>query len=155
MTQLLIPAILITQMENSARAKHVRNESGGLLLGFRKGTAIEVTAITFPQARDKASPTLFRRSTVGHKAKALKAWKESGETTDWVGEWHTHPNGAANPSFIDRMSWRKITQHTKQPMAFIIIGAATRFVGWQASSLKVAVSMNETESDGVHLLYSS
>jgi integrative and conjugative element protein (TIGR02256 family) len=153
-TQILIPRRLLEQMEVSGRASEIRNESGGLLLGFRKGLSIEIKEITFPQPRDRASPTLFRRSAFGHREKALASWKASGGTVDWVGEWHTHPNGFASPSFIDRLSWRKLAKHSKRPMAFIIIGATSAYVGWQESAHRSARTLGLVEADSDNLLYS-
>lgn len=153
MNQLLISLQLLERMEESARAPLVRNESGGLLLGFRKGASIEIKDITFPQARDQSSPILFRRSAFGHHGIALREWRDSSGTIDWIGEWHTHPHGIAKPSFIDQVSWRKIAKHTKRPMGFIIIGATGRYVGWQASWKQGVREMRLTETDSDHLLY--
>src|SRR3546814_20615834 len=84
--------------------------------------AIQITDLTYPSGWDKATPALFKRSALGHRITALRAWKSSGGTVDWVGEWHTHPFASSNPSSVDLRSWRKLAKHSRRPMAFIIAG---------------------------------
>src|SRR3546814_2615238 len=88
--RLLVPNSILRDMKERARNPHVRCESGGLLLGFRKPDAIQITDLTYPSGWDKATPALFKRSALGHRITALRAWKSSGGTVDWVrSEEHT------------------------------------------------------------------
>ena len=107
------------------------NEEGGLLLGFRKENALQITNYTLPQKWDYATPILFERSTRGHKKFARDEWRRSGRTVDWLGEWHTHPGGSAIPSNTDRKSWLHLVRHTKNPMTFLIFSEQDMYVGLQ------------------------
>jgi integrative and conjugative element protein (TIGR02256 family) len=70
---------------------------------------------------------LFDRRDPGHQAEALHRWRQSGRTMTFVGEWHTHPEPVPSPSFIDKMTWKRIAKrHRVTPVVFIIRG----FSGW-------------------------
>ena len=131
MTRILVPEGLLAEILSQARKPHALNEAGGLLLGLRKDNAVHVIRLTLPKPWDRATPVLFERSARGHRFAALRAWKASLGKVDWVGEWHTHPFGTANPSFTDQKSWRRLANHVKRPMAFIIAGRTDIFVGVQ------------------------
>src|SRR3546814_10364044 len=96
--RLLVPNSILRDMKERARNPHVRCESGGLLLGFRKPDAIQITDLTYPSGWDKATPALFKRSALGHRITALRAWKSSGGTVDWVGEWQDRKSTRLNSS---------------------------------------------------------
>lgn len=113
-----------------ARAAH-RLESGGLLLGYRKGTDLHIVDATFPSRWDRASRTMFHRSSIGHRRKAFRAWRSSSGTIDWIGEWHTHPGGTAWPSSIDLKSWATIAIRRKAPMVFMILDDQEQYLGVQ------------------------
>lgn len=153
MIRLLISNVLLDQILNYAAKPHAGNEAGGLLLGMRKRGAIHLTRMTLPNFWDRATPTLFERSALGHRMSALRAWKASNGTVDWVGEWHTHPFGSSEPSFIDQMSWRKIANYTKRPMAFIIGGKRSFYAGIQLPSHRSALRLSVIESDSDFRLF--
>ncbi|WP_390902658.1 Mov34/MPN/PAD-1 family protein [Sphingomonas oryzagri] len=113
-----------------ARATH-RLESGGLLLGYRKGSDLHVVDATFPSRWDRATRTMFHRSAIDHRRKAFKAWRTSSGTIDWIGEWHTHPGGTARPSSIDLRSWATITIRRRAPMVFMILDDQGQYLGLQ------------------------
>lgn len=97
-------------------------ESGGILMGYRRGSHLHVTEATAPLEPDRASRTRFFRSAFPHQQAALARWRESGGTMDYVGEWHTHPELNPSPSAIDRRGWGHISNSRKTPMLFIIAG---------------------------------
>ena len=111
-----------------AAATH-RLESGGLLLGYRKGADLHVIGATYPSRWDRASRVLFQRSAKGHQRMAYDAWRQSGGTVDWIGEWHTHPGGIAAPSSIDLRSWSAIAAHRMAPMVFVILDDHRQYIG--------------------------
>lgn len=132
MTQVLLPKSVLDEIRKHEKNWPRGRERGGLLLGYRKANAIQIDSATFPSPWDYATPTLFQRSERGHRLRALREWVRSGQTIDWVGEWHTHPGGLAAPSFVDRRSWRRIVAHTKMPMAFLIFNDIYMYAGLQA-----------------------
>lgn len=99
-----------------------RKERGGILLGLRRGPHLHVNEATLPMRWDRGTMFSFRRSSAGHRTVALKRWKQSSQTVDWLGEWHSHPERLPSPSSIDLRSWRDITRHRGAPMVFLIIG---------------------------------
>lgn len=99
-----------------------RSERGGILLGLRRGRHFQVNEATLPTRWDRGSMFSFRRSAAGHQAVAFRRWKSSRHTTDWIGEWHSHPEPLPSPSSIDLRSWRDITRHRAAPMVFLILG---------------------------------
>ena len=101
-------------------------ESGGILLGYRRGSHLHVTEATAPLASDQASRTRFFRSAAPHQQAALARWRQSDGTIDYLGEWHTHPEHSPSPSTIDTGGWRRIWSKRKTPMLFVIAGTQDR-----------------------------
>lgn len=101
-------------------------ESGGILLGYRRGTHLHVTEATAPQPSDQGSRTRFLRSASPHQQAALTRWRDSGKTVDYLGEWHTHPEACPSPSMIDTSGWGRIYSKRRVPMLFIIAGTLDR-----------------------------
>lgn len=114
------------------------NEAGGLLLGYRKGNDLHVVDLTGPLPMDVASPVRFFRKDPGHQRDAARKWKGSRETLDWVGEWHSHPNGTPYPSSIDETTWRTQVRRRSVSMAYIINGADSHAV-WLVNPLTLTV----------------
>lgn len=104
-------------------------EAGGILMGYRRGPHTHVTEATLPTARDVQRRFGFFRHATHHQRVALRRWKESGETMDYVGEWHTHPEDDPSPSGIDLRHWRNIAQASSKPMAFLIVGRSSTWCG--------------------------
>ncbi|WP_367184749.1 Mov34/MPN/PAD-1 family protein [Sphingopyxis sp.] len=151
--RILVPNSILEDIKQRARNPRVRCESGGLLLGFRKADAIQVTRLTYPSRWDKATPLLFMRSALGHRMTALRAWKASGGTVDWVGEWHTHPFASSNPSSVDLRSWRKLAKHSRRPMAFMIAGGSDLFAGVQSPNGVSPTRLTSLERDESYELF--
>jgi integrative and conjugative element protein (TIGR02256 family) len=97
-------------------------ESGGVLLGCRRGTHLQVVVATAPQASDRRKRFWFNRSSRSHQEIALQKWAASGETIDYLGEWHTHPEPNPSPSALDLCEWQKICRQKSYSMVFLIMG---------------------------------
>ena len=137
-------------LQRRARNSLSSNEQGGLLLGYRKENAIQITTYTPPQRWDYSTPTLFKRSTKGHAELAKNEWCRSGKKADWLGEWHTHPSGSATPSFVDKRSWLRIAGHTGKEMVFLIFAQHQVYAGLQQSEpvgLSSLIEIYRTEDD--------
>lgn len=147
MIDVLIPDAVIDVIRKRVSSASHRNEQGGLLLGYRKGAAIEIESATFPGAWDHASATIFQRSERGHRVRALRAWLRSGKTIDWIGEWHTHPGGLARPSFTDRRTWARLAKHTGSPMAFLIFSDFELYAGLQMPRAIAVRKLKVVEKD--------
>lgn len=97
-----------------------RPEAGGILLGVYRGNDIEVLGRTLPGPEDTRTRFSFVRQDISHQVAASEAWKISGRTQTFVGEWHTHPMGGLAPSSVDITNWRKIARRQKRPMVFAL-----------------------------------
>lgn len=105
-------------------------EAGGVLLGFRRGSHLQVTHATPPGQDDKRSRTSFYRAPAGHQAAAREHWRAHGEAGDYVGEWHTHPEEVPTPSLVDLREWAIVMErHRGRPMIFVIVGTHKEWFG--------------------------
>lgn len=115
-------------------------ESGGILLGFRRGPHLHIVEATLPTSSDQRSRFGFKRHAKAHQAAAMRRWKESDETMGYMGEWHTHPEDHPSPSGTDLRNWLDITVPRPEPMVFLILG---RRCDWLGVSLGVEVKVPE------------
>jgi integrative and conjugative element protein (TIGR02256 family) len=150
----LLPEDVVQSIRMYLAQNRTGNEHGGILLGMRKRSSVQVVSATFPQKWDHATPSLFKRSARGHADIAVREWTDSGRTMDWVGEWHSHPPGFPNPSMTDRISWLRITKRTRKPMVFVIFSDPGMYVGAQQPVLKGLVELREKERGENAALYS-
>lgn len=101
-------------------------ESGGILLGRRRGRHLEVLAATEPGPHDKRFTHFFAREVEGHAAAAEQAWIRGGHQVDYLGEWHTHPQTIPIPSRIDRTEWRKLAQQRPDMATLLTVVVGTK-----------------------------
>ena len=128
-----------------------RKERGGILIGLRRGPHIEIRDATLPMRWDFSTFISFRRSPRGHQSVALRRWRESSHTLDWVGEWHSHPEKHPRPSSIDLRSWRAAVEGRGAPMVFVIVGYAAKWVSLAipGSLRPIEYRQSETSSAGI------
>lgn len=105
-------------------------ESGGVLLGRRRGRHLEIVNATSPFQSDKRWRTGFVRERGGHEIEATRLWFTSGGEIDYLGEWHTHPEALPLPSSVDRREWRQLTLRPMRstPLVTAIVGTASLYV---------------------------
>jgi len=134
-----------------------RKERGGILIGLRRGPHIEIKDATLPMKWDFSTLISFKRSPRGHQGVALRRWKESHHTMDWVGEWHSHPEKHPSPSSIDLHSWRAAAHERGEPMAFVIVGYAAKWVSlaMPGRSSPIRYTPLETSSAGIAFVSAS
>lgn len=135
---LIIESEVIIAIEAFRQSRHSDAEAGGLLLGYRRGNHIHITSMTRPQPTDIRRRFRFFRTKNTHEAMAVRAWKLSDQTMDYVGEWHTHPEENPNPSGIDLSEWKKICMTKTTSMVFIIQG--TDDILWVGAGYKNKIS---------------
>ena len=106
-------------------------ETGGLLVGRYNeahDTAI-VTRVWGPPKDSVRKQTSFRRGTHGLQSQLNSLWRTTQEY--YLGEWHYHPGGTAQPSNSDIRQMARIAKsrqyNTPEPI-LIIIGASQREV---------------------------
>jgi integrative and conjugative element protein (TIGR02256 family) len=61
-----------------------------------------------------------------------RAWRQSGGTCTYLGEWHTHPEQHPTPSGIDWQNWQRklLVDRFTEPIFFVIVGIAAIHV-WE------------------------
>lgn len=139
--QVLIEGEVLMALDTYRQHKLSDAEAGGLLLGFRRGSHLHVTACTEPFPADKRDRTSFKRSCAGHAEVAFKRWRASQERIDYLGEWHSHPEVKASPSGIDLREWRKLLGDRRDALLFLIIGIDRHWYGVGMQSRVEAISM--------------
>lgn len=92
---------LMYQYRQLSVASH---ESGGVLIGEVRKGAIIIQEATRPNKRDHSSRYCFIRSKY-HQKYVDKAYSRTNGNSNYVGEWHTHPQDIAIPSPIDYVNW--------------------------------------------------
>lgn len=153
MTYVLVEKSTLLSLENKTEGQWAQNEQGGLLLGYRKKSGLQITGFTLPQRSDLASPMIFKRNSEGHAQLALKAWEKSRGIVDWIGEWHTHPGGNSAPSTTDIANWVRLSEHARKPMVFLILSKFGWYVGLQHHSPKRLVPLQCIESNSTATLF--
>lgn len=99
-------------------------EGGGLLLGYVRGSHLEIVEATIPTKFDRRFRAFFERMKDLHEHIAQKRWADSNGLIRYVGEWHTHPQDYPSPSGTDLTEWRKLAVKRKdrRPVLGLIVG---------------------------------
>lgn len=118
----LIDRAVLSTTRTTAVDAGFRHEVGGVLIGLQRHPHLHVCEASMPQPADRASPSRFRRSPLGHQAFAAAAWRRSGGHMTYLGEWHSHPQDKPLPSSIDRGSWARTRRLHQRPLVFLIVG---------------------------------
>lgn len=127
--KLLIEDSLLASLAPFKQIASFESEAGGILMGYRRGAHIHITEATFPTKDDVRSRFRFFRHATHHQRVALQRWKETDQTLDYVGEWHSHPEDDPVPSLIDLKHWREIAANSHRPMIFVIVGRLSNWIG--------------------------
>lgn len=139
----LIEGEVLRALDTYRQHKSTDAEAGGLLLGFRRGPHLHVTACTQPFPADRRTRTSFKRACAGHAEIAYMRWRASQERMDYLGEWHSHPEAKAAPSGIDLREWRKLLGN-RRPLFFLIVGIDRHWYGVGMQSQIEEISMGST-----------
>lgn len=108
----------------------VRTEAGGILLGTYRGEHLDITAATTPMRQDRRTRLMFDRRDPGHARAAAAAWRTSGRTVTYIGEWHSHTTGDGEPSAIDLATWHDVlaANPSAAHLFMIVAPAGSRFI---------------------------
>jgi integrative and conjugative element protein (TIGR02256 family) len=97
-------------------------ETGGFLMGLRRGQHFEITGATYPGAKDVSTPYSFSRLDEHHAQDIHDAWKSNESFVTLIGDWHSHPTGSGSPSSKDRRAWRSLLSNGLVDCIGIILG---------------------------------
>lgn len=101
-------------------------EVGGILLGYHNAGAAVITHITGPGPNAEHSPNAFHPDHAFHVEVSEQIYRETGGVSRYLGDWHTHPDGSAQLSMIDRRTLRRIARSAQAqcptPLMMVIAG---------------------------------
>lgn len=148
---LLVPQVVLESLQ-TARSTSLPKETGGYLIGLRRGPYLEVTAATFQAPEDIATGSSFERIDPSHARVALEAWRSDGGLSTIVGDWHSHPSGAGQPSSTDLVAWRKLARAEKAAIAGLVLGdgamtAHLTIASWSTARTEELVLIESTDAD--------
>ena len=129
------------------------NETGGVLIGSFdavRGAVHVVTAFPAP-ADSRQAPTYFIRGSKDLKPLVDEIALHSASALGYIGEWHSHPDGAATrPSGDDEVVFGHMKAHldpTGTPYVMVICGRGETWLraGWQSRSSGESTAVHECE----------
>lgn len=106
-------------------------EVGGLLLGWRDDRERIVTGLVGPGPGALHGRNAFVPDHAWQVAQLHQAFSASGGDLDYLGDWHSHPAGAAQLSPVDRTTLARIARRVPDPIMVIAAGAGH---GWTLGS---------------------
>jgi integrative and conjugative element protein (TIGR02256 family) len=118
---IVLPCGLIEDL-TAHRVSRLPRETGGFLLGKRRGHHLEVTGATDQAPEDVATRGSFERRDPAHGAAAIAEWDSSGGLVSIIGDWHSHPHGPPEYSSTDKKAWRQLCRATGAVCIGIILG---------------------------------
>lgn len=111
-------------------------ERGGSLIGRRIANSPDVVVdlVLGPLDADASSPVSFVRSGA-HQSLVDSEWEASAGTSNYLGDWHTHPEAVPSPSRRDLATWVRLVRAQTaehQPLFFVIVGGLEQRC-WEAN----------------------
>jgi integrative and conjugative element protein (TIGR02256 family) len=103
-----LPDKLAARIRQLAGESADGRETGGILLGHGPDAdgVIRVRHVGDAGSTAERRPDFFLRDLRHSRELAARAWLADG--SEWVGEWHTHPAGGAEPSTRDLHTYAAI-----------------------------------------------
>jgi integrative and conjugative element protein (TIGR02256 family) len=117
----VFPRLVLGRLQ-SARVAKLPLETGGFLIGMRRGSHSEITDATHQGMDDFATPHSFERADVSHERAIDGAWRATDHRVSVVGDWHSHPYGDGSPSGMDRRAWRTLCDAGDADCVGVILG---------------------------------
>lgn len=89
-------------------AQYPGSETGGMLLGYWQQDDVVVTTASGPGPAAQRGRSWFCPDQEWQTDFLAGAYSASGRTITYLGDWHTHPGGGAEPSRRDRKTMRAV-----------------------------------------------
>lgn len=117
---------LVVEMTAQAE-EHFPNETGGVLIGYEaENSDIVVTAISGPGPRAQHRRFRFSPDPDYQQTFIEDRFRRTNGGETYLGDWHTHPGGGCQLSFLDRRTLARIAQTpssgTARPIMAILAG---------------------------------
>lgn len=108
------------------------HETGGALAGFTSPDEVVITHATGPGPQAEHGRSTFRRDGESTQDAVDRIFSETDGTSDYVGEWHSHP-APVGPSGMDRRAMSRISGNPayRTPRPILIIAQKTRWRKWR------------------------
>lgn len=124
------------EIRSNARTGSPNDETGGLLLGEIDDSirSISIDVATGPPRDSKKSPSHFHCGIEGTEEQCRYYAETSGNSTNFVGVWHTHPVSMPDPSGVDLEAMAQILHcqdKTPRHVVMLIIGFTTTHPVWR------------------------
>lgn len=119
----LTPSIVSHFAEHRQEGK-IKTEIGGQLFARFSKSKVQVLMATGPHATDKRGWSWFRPDIRNQNTEIKRLFKNG---LHFVGDWHTHPEGAPSPSSWDMESMEdcfKKSRHELKAFLMVIVGRA-------------------------------
>lgn len=100
-----LSSVAISVISTEATASADGLETGGILLGHDDGDTLRVTIAGDPGPGALREKRRFLRDLAHARALADDAYEH--DSSVWIGEWHTHPDGPPEPSDVDLATYAK------------------------------------------------
>lgn len=97
-------------------------ENGGILLGWRSGEDCIVVDLRGPGPRALHGRHCFIPDHAWQVEEIQRAFEQSCSDLDYLGDWHSHPDGVAEMSKVDSATLLRITQRVKGSIMLIVAG---------------------------------
>ena len=103
---------LLAWIDKSARRNGPLVETGGLLFGERDDAAkvVWITEVSGPPIDSRSSEYGFICGTFGTLEVNAKMKEQSGGAVQFIGMWHSHPDGQPTPSYPDFTGIKEIVK---------------------------------------------
>lgn len=108
-------------------------ETGGVLLGWRSGPDRVVAGVLGPGPKALHGRHMFIPDHAWQVARIDELFAQSRGDLDYLGDWHTHPDGIAVLSALDRNTLRKLGRKTENALMAIAAPEEDRWrlVAWR------------------------
>ena len=110
MRKIWLPERLLDEMTLLATGAHP-NETGGVLIGYDAGNGLVITDITGPGPEAVHAHHAFVPDYAYQDKEISRIYRESGRQHAYLGDWHSHPDGAPALSSRDKRTLRGIANH--------------------------------------------
>jgi integrative and conjugative element protein (TIGR02256 family) len=121
---------------SSATAKHLPQETGGILLGYQEDDTLVATHALVVEGPGTTGTRYVRDDTRANALlKEFLEQRAADDPTGYIGEWHSHPS-PSGPSSIDDSAMRATAKASASPIALLVYppGGRGEFFGLIASA---------------------